>query len=124
MQRRRHTISDPAFTGFAKIVRDLTERKLREEANQLAFEREQVAREQESLSNQLKDNFIAVLSHELKHPLDLINVKAEMCPVCPKRAGSSPLRRQQKRFVVPLGTRHKSLTTCWISRLSEPGSYR
>jgi two-component system CheB/CheR fusion protein len=84
LQRRRHTISDPAFTGFAKIVRDLTERKLREEANQLAFEREQVAREQESLSNQLKDNFIAVLSHELKHPLDLINVKAEMLPRLPE----------------------------------------
>jgi two-component system CheB/CheR fusion protein len=80
-------INDPAFTGFAKIARDLTERKLREEANQLAFEREQLAREQESLSNQLKDDFIAVLSHELKHPLNLINVKAEMLPRLPEARG-------------------------------------
>lgn len=80
-------INDPAFTGFAKIARDLTERKMRDEANQLAFEVEQAAREQESLSNQLKDDFIAVLSHELKHPLNLINVKAEMLPRLPEARG-------------------------------------
>lgn len=76
-------IVDASFSGFAKIVRDLTARKQREDANREALAREQAAREQALTSNQLKDEFIAVLSHELKHPLNLIGVKAEMLPRLP-----------------------------------------
>jgi two-component system CheB/CheR fusion protein len=85
-------ITDTSFTGFAKIARDLTERKLREDASQAALMREQAAREKESLSNQLKDDFIAVLSHELKHPLNLIGVKAEMLPRFPETRGIATVR--------------------------------
>ncbi|PLP99542.1 CheR family methyltransferase [Cupriavidus pauculus] len=77
-------ISDASFSGFAKIVRDLTTRKQREDANREALAREQAAREQALSSNQLKDEFIAILSHELKHPLNLIGVKAEMLPRFPE----------------------------------------
>ncbi|MDR5738408.1 CheR family methyltransferase [Caballeronia sp. LZ016] len=77
-------IVDASFTGFAKIVRDLTERKLREDANREALLKEQAAREQASTSSQMKDEFIAVLSHELKHPLNLIGVKAEILPRLPQ----------------------------------------
>jgi two-component system CheB/CheR fusion protein len=77
-------IEDASFTGFAKIVRDLTGRKLREEANREALLKEQAAREQALSSSQLKDEFIAVLSHELKHPLNLIGVKAEILPRLPE----------------------------------------
>lgn len=76
-------IEDTSFSGFAKIVRDLTARKLQEDANRNALAREQAAREQALSANQLKDEFIAVLSHELKHPLNLIGVKAEMLPRLP-----------------------------------------
>jgi two-component system CheB/CheR fusion protein len=77
-------IADASFSGFAKIVRDLTARKQREDADREALTREQTAREQALSSNQLKDEFIAVLSHELKHPLNLIGVKAEMLPRLPE----------------------------------------
>ncbi|KWA45527.1 chemotaxis protein [Burkholderia multivorans] len=77
-------IADTSFNGFAKIVRDLTQRKLSEDANREALAREQAAREQALSSNQLKDEFIAVLSHELRHPLNLIGVRAEMLPRLPE----------------------------------------
>lgn len=76
--------ADTSFSGFAKIVCDLTARKQREEANREALAREQSAREQASSASQLKDEFIAVLSHELKHPLNLISVKTEMLPRLPE----------------------------------------
>jgi two-component system, chemotaxis family, CheB/CheR fusion protein len=85
-------VADASFTGFAKIARDLTERKRREDANQQALEHEQQQREKEVLSNQLKDDFIAVLSHELKHPLNLIGVKAEMLPRLPETRGIVSVR--------------------------------
>ncbi|MEC5406106.1 CheR family methyltransferase [Paraburkholderia sp. MPAMCS5] len=77
-------ITDTAFSGFAKILRDLTARKMHEDASREALAREQAAREQALSANQLKDEFIAVLSHELKHPLNLIGVKAEMLPRLPE----------------------------------------
>ncbi|MDR5879813.1 CheR family methyltransferase [Caballeronia sp. LZ032] len=85
-------ISDPSFTGFAKIVRDLTERKLREDANREALAHEHAERKKETLSNQLKDDFIAVLSHELKHPLNLIGMKAEILPRLPETRGIEVVR--------------------------------
>jgi PAS domain S-box-containing protein len=85
-------ISDASFNGFAKIVRDLTARKQREDANREALAREQAAREQALSSNQLKDEFIAVLSHELKHPLNLIGVKTEMLPRLPETRDSPAVR--------------------------------
>ena len=77
-------ILDASFSGFAKIARDLTARKQEEDASREALAREQAAREQALTSNQLKDEFIAVLSHELRHPLNLIGVKAEMLPRLPE----------------------------------------
>ncbi|SAK91509.1 chemotaxis protein [Caballeronia hypogeia] len=85
-------ISDPSFTGFAKIVRDLTERKLREDASREALAHEHAEREKASLSNQLKDDFIAMLSHELKHPLNLIGMKAEILPRLPQTRGVEAVR--------------------------------
>lgn len=80
-------ISDPSFTGFAKIARDLTERKMREDANREALAHEHAEREKASLSNQLKDDFLAMLSHELKHPLNPIGMKAEILPRLPQTRG-------------------------------------
>jgi two-component system CheB/CheR fusion protein len=85
-------ISDPSFTGFAKIARDLTERKLREDANREALAHEHAEREKETHSNQLKDDFIAMLSHELKHPLNLIGMKAEILPRLPETRGIEVVR--------------------------------
>lgn len=57
--------------GFAKIARDVTEVKV-----QQVNRDEQLAWEQQA--NELKDQFLAVMSHELKHPLNLIQVNTEL----------------------------------------------
>ncbi|MBG6075049.1 chemotaxis protein CheB [Polaromonas sp. CG_9.11] len=57
--------------GYAKIARDMTESRS-----------QQVSRDEllamEKQANELKDQFLAVMSHELKHPLNLIQVNTEL----------------------------------------------
>jgi two-component system, chemotaxis family, CheB/CheR fusion protein len=57
--------------GFAKIARDMTESKTLQASRDelLAMEKQ---------ANELKDQFLAVMSHELKHPLNLIQVNTEL----------------------------------------------
>ena len=50
--------------GFAKVTRDLTERRAREEAERRAVLLEEASR--------LKDDFLIVVSHELRTPLNVI----------------------------------------------------
>jgi two-component system CheB/CheR fusion protein len=80
-------LNDPKFTGYAKIVRDLTDRKTQDDARQTQLADERAVRAQAEAANRLKDDFLAVLSHELKHPLNLIHVKAEMLPRIPEARG-------------------------------------
>ncbi|MGI4815322.1 MAG: CheR family methyltransferase [Janthinobacterium lividum] len=72
------------FKGFAKICRDLTDKKSAESAQLMQLSLERAVREQVEAANRLKDEFLAVLSHELKNPLNLIHVKAEMLTRLPE----------------------------------------
>ncbi|MBY4897450.1 chemotaxis protein CheB [Cupriavidus sp. AU9028] len=74
--------------GFAKIARDVTGGKRVDDERevQLIAQREANARAQ--AQNQLKDEFLAVLSHELKHPLNLIHVNAEILGRLPSLTSS------------------------------------
>jgi two-component system CheB/CheR fusion protein len=57
--------------GYAKIARDMTESQTQQASRDklLAMEKQ---------ANELKDQFLAVMSHELKHPLNLIQVNTEL----------------------------------------------
>jgi PAS domain S-box-containing protein len=67
------SLRDPSgkLRGFAKILRDLSERKWLEEA--LRFRAEQLAE-----ADRRKDAFLAMLGHELRNPLAPIRNAAEM----------------------------------------------
>ncbi|MCE4557781.1 response regulator [Roseateles cellulosilyticus] len=58
-------------TGFSKIVRDVT-------AAYEASEQLRLAKEEAERSNELKDQFLAVLSHELRSPLSAISGWADI----------------------------------------------
>ena len=76
---RGHVVSD----GRGRALRvygtaqDLTERHS-SEAERLQLIREQAARREAVLANQLKDEFLAVLSHELRNPLNAIVVWSQV----------------------------------------------
>ena len=73
-------------TGFAKIARDLTEDRQRSSEQQTELENIQA-------SNLQKDQFFAVLSHELKHPLNLIQLNSDLIARSQAAKNSPSLRK-------------------------------
>ncbi|AFZ33180.1 PAS/PAC sensor hybrid histidine kinase [Gloeocapsa sp. PCC 7428] len=56
----------------AGVAQDITERKQVEQEREYLLAREQAARESAETANRIKDEFLAVLSHELRSPLNPI----------------------------------------------------
>lgn len=78
--------NDGKVTGFAKIARDLTEDKQRSTEQQSELESIQAA-------NLQKDQFFAVLSHELKHPLNLVQLNTDLIARSQATKNSPSLRK-------------------------------
>lgn len=66
-----HPMIDNGLRGYAKIARDLTEKRIQDYEQQSILERIKA-------SNVLKDEFLAVMSHELRHPLNLIQLNMDL----------------------------------------------
>ncbi|HZE91136.1 MAG TPA: chemotaxis protein CheB, partial [Rhizobacter sp.] len=71
-------LRDDTVQGFAKIARDMTDSKLLETRRKAQLDAETATREQLEQASSMKDEFLAVMSHELKNPLNLILLNAEL----------------------------------------------
>lgn len=80
-----HPIMDGDLRGYAKIVRDMTAKRMEEDEQQSNLEQTQA-------SNILKDEFIAIMSHELRHPLNLIQLNADLLARSPDLGSSANAR--------------------------------
>lgn len=81
------------LAGHAKIARDLTLSKLNERRREAVLSAEQHRRAELQAANALKDQFLAVLSHELKNPLNLIQLHAELLARLPEVQGQPAVAR-------------------------------
>jgi two-component system CheB/CheR fusion protein len=73
------------FHGFVKIARDATQREsLGRDREQAVSEREAAADSEARRQAALKDEFLSVMSHELRHPLNMININVELLARVPE----------------------------------------
>jgi len=70
--------ADGSLTGFVKVMRDTTERKLAEDRLFATAATAQRAQAEADSANRAKDEFIATVSHELRTPLNTIRLWARM----------------------------------------------
>jgi two-component system CheB/CheR fusion protein len=84
---------DETLRGYIKIARDLTRFIKEKEEHQAALSSEKAERTRAEEAARLRDEFFAVLSHELKQPLNLIQLSAEMLSLLPEAAKSPTIAR-------------------------------
>jgi two-component system CheB/CheR fusion protein len=90
-------LEDEELAGFARIARDLTQSRLGEAERKARLEAETSARRRLEEASGMKDEFLAVMAHELKNPLHLIRLHTDlllhspetrMVPAVQRSAGS------------------------------------
>ncbi len=92
-----------ALIGVVGVSIDITHLKRVEDERTQLLEREQQARAEAEKANQLKDEFLATLSHELRNPLNVVVGYSEIL----RRSEDA----QNPRFVLTLNWQPVSLTT-------------
>jgi two-component system, chemotaxis family, CheB/CheR fusion protein len=76
-------LKNASLQGYVKIARDLTgHKRTQDEQSQRLMETQ--------TKSHLKDEFFAVMSHELKHPLNLIQLNAELLRRLPATKAAGP----------------------------------
>lgn len=78
------------FYGYAKIARDQTSQVKALIGHRSFANQEEIARAEAQVANALRDEFLAIMSHELRHPLNLIHINAELLARLPE-VRNSPL---------------------------------
>jgi two-component system CheB/CheR fusion protein len=81
------------FYGYAKIARDETERMRHETEREQALSSEQLGRSHAESAAALKDEFLAIMAHELRHPLNLIHINVELLSRLPEMRQSAVVAR-------------------------------
>jgi two-component system CheB/CheR fusion protein len=67
-----------AAYGYAKIARDETERVRQNHEREEALSQEQQRRSSAQSASAMKDEFLAIMSHELRQPLNMISINADL----------------------------------------------
>ena len=84
--------ADGEVIGASKVARDISHRKALEARNLELHEREQRARQEAEAANRAKDEFLAMLGHELRNPLSPILTALQLM----KLRGSGGLERERE----------------------------
>ena len=88
----RMTARDKSLGGYRWVVRDISKRK---RAENLVLTSERKAREEAEVSNRIKSDFLALLSHEFRTPLQAIFGYTELL----EREIHGPLTDPQRRYL-------------------------
>ena len=79
--------------GFVKIARDMTHDRAASEIQAVQLRTAERGRDSAVADMTMKGEFLAVMSHELKHPLNLININAELLTKLPEALANDRLMR-------------------------------
>ncbi|MBH2009705.1 MAG: PAS domain-containing protein [Xanthomonadaceae bacterium] len=71
-------LGDGASLGFAKIARDFTDAELLEQRRKTEFAAERASNGRLQQSSAMKDEFLAVMAHELRNPLSVIHLNTQL----------------------------------------------
>jgi two-component system CheB/CheR fusion protein len=85
-----------AEQGYVKVLRDLTSQKLAEQRQTELLNEARISRARLEEASRLKDDFLAMLSHELRNPLALMLMQAELLLRAPEAKKSERVRKSAK----------------------------